>query len=287
MGVAFCYVYVYTFFQTWFHTFLVKGRGFSAGGLALSALPYAIAACANLGGGAASDALVRRFGARRGRRAIGTVALGSAGLFTLAAMFTQHQLLTVILLSLVYGCITFQQSGVFGVCLDIGRKQEGSVVGLMNTSAPVGGLLGSTKTKSPAIVVTSHDNRLGNTGKSTGFLPFRGDPRLLPPRRKWVSRSTSRAPMAAPLPSTKRAAELDDEENARFLGDPNLREQVERSSARRGRPESVRRNPFCRWSRRDVGAFLRIPTFSASLLESTNKAASSRLFATGPRRSST
>src|SRR5205823_9357693 len=29
MGMAFCYIYVYTFFQTWFHTFLVKGRGFS------------------------------------------------------------------------------------------------------------------------------------------------------------------------------------------------------------------------------------------------------------------
>jgi MFS transporter, ACS family, glucarate transporter len=143
LGVAFCYVYVYTFFQTWFHTFLVKGRGFSAGGLALSALPYAIAACANLGGGAASDALVRRFGAKRGRRAIGTFALGSASLLTLGAMLTHHQLSTVILLSLVYGCITFQQSGVFGVCLDIGRKQEGSVVGLMNTSAQVGGLLGS------------------------------------------------------------------------------------------------------------------------------------------------
>ena len=25
MGTAFCYVYVYTFFETWFHTFLVKG----------------------------------------------------------------------------------------------------------------------------------------------------------------------------------------------------------------------------------------------------------------------
>jgi ACS family glucarate transporter-like MFS transporter len=44
LGTAFCYVYVYTFFQTWFHTFLVKGRGFSEGSLALSALPYAIAA---------------------------------------------------------------------------------------------------------------------------------------------------------------------------------------------------------------------------------------------------
>jgi MFS family permease len=39
LGTAFCYVYVYTFFQTWFHTFLVKGRGFIEGSLVLSALP--------------------------------------------------------------------------------------------------------------------------------------------------------------------------------------------------------------------------------------------------------
>ena len=143
MGTAFCYVYVYTFFQTWFHTFLVKGRGFSEGGLWLSALPYGIAACANLAGGAASDALVRRLGVTWGRRSIGIVSLGSACLFTVAAMVTQQQVLTVVLLAAVYGAITFQQSGVFGVCLDIGRKHAGSVVGLMNTSAQVGGFISS------------------------------------------------------------------------------------------------------------------------------------------------
>jgi MFS transporter, ACS family, glucarate transporter len=143
LGTAFCYVYVYNFFQTWFHTFLVKGRGFSEGHLALSALPYVIAACANLGGGAVSDALARRLGVKWGRRSIGIVGLGSACLFTIAAMLTRQQLATVILLSLVYGAITFQQSGVFGVCLDIGGKHAGSVVGLMNTSAQVGGLLAS------------------------------------------------------------------------------------------------------------------------------------------------
>ena len=68
LGVAFCYVYVYNFFQTWFHTFLVRGRGFSEANLLLSALPFVVAACANLAGGAASDALVRRLGAKRGRR---------------------------------------------------------------------------------------------------------------------------------------------------------------------------------------------------------------------------
>jgi MFS family permease len=143
MGAAFCYVYVYTFFQTWFHTFLVKGRGFSEGSLMLSALPYAIAACANLAGGRVSDALVRRLGAKWGRRSLGIAGLGSAALFTFAVTMTRQPLATVVLLSLVYGAITFQQAGVFGVCLDIGRKHAGSVVGLMNTSAQIGGLLSS------------------------------------------------------------------------------------------------------------------------------------------------
>jgi len=91
LGMAFCYVYVYTFFQTWFHTFLVRGRGFSEGSLVLSALPYVVAACANLTGGAASDALVRRLGLKWGRRSLGIAGLGSASLFTVAAMVTRQQ----------------------------------------------------------------------------------------------------------------------------------------------------------------------------------------------------
>lgn len=143
LGVAFCYIYVYNFFQTWFHTFLVKGRGFSEGGLLLSALPFLVAVAANLAGGAASDVLARRLGSKRGRRVIGTGALSAAAAFTVAAMFTDHQVLTVVLLALTYGAITFQQSGVFGVCLDIGGPRAGAMVGLMNTVAQIGGLVGS------------------------------------------------------------------------------------------------------------------------------------------------
>ncbi len=141
--VAFCYIYVYTFFQTWFHTFLVKGRGFSEGGLVLSALPYLVAACTNLAGGAASDALARRLGLKWGRRLLGIAGLSCAGVCVLGAMFTKQQLLTVIFLSLAYGSITLQQSGVFGVCLDLGHRHAGIVVGLMNTSSQVGGLVSS------------------------------------------------------------------------------------------------------------------------------------------------
>jgi MFS transporter, ACS family, glucarate transporter len=143
LGLAFCYIYVYNFFQTWFHTFLVRGRGFSEANLFLSSLPYAVAACANLTGGAASDAMVRRIGAKRGRRVIGASALTAAAAFIVAAMLTRHQLLTVVFLALTYGAITFQQSGVFGVCLDIGGPRAGAMVALMNTVAQVGGLAGS------------------------------------------------------------------------------------------------------------------------------------------------
>ncbi len=143
LGVAFCYIYVYNFFQTWFHTFLVKGRGFSEASLLLSALPFVVAVGANLAGGAASDALTRRHGPKAGRRLIGAGSLAAAAAFTLAAMLTHDQVLTVVFLALTYGAITFQQSGVFGVCLDIGGPRAGAMVGLMNTVAQAGGLVGS------------------------------------------------------------------------------------------------------------------------------------------------
>jgi ACS family glucarate transporter-like MFS transporter len=90
-----------------------------------------------------SDAMVRRLGLTWGRRSLGIAGLGSACLFTIVVMFTRDQVLTVVLLSLVYAGITLQQSGVFGVCLDIGKNHAGSVIGLMNTSAQVGGFISS------------------------------------------------------------------------------------------------------------------------------------------------
>ena len=143
VATAFCYVYVYNFFQTWFHTFLVKGRGFSETGLWLSALPYIVAVLGNLTGGAVSDLLVLRLGRKQGRRTTGAAALTVAGLFTVAAMVTRQQFLTVAFLAVVYGAIAFQQSAVFGVCLDIGKKHAGAMVGLMNTAAQLGGLVGA------------------------------------------------------------------------------------------------------------------------------------------------
>jgi sugar phosphate permease len=136
--LAFSYIYTVGFFQTWFHTFLVKGRGFSEGNLIISSLPYAVAACANLLGGTASDALVRRFGRTTGRRGPGVIALATAGLLIILVMVTRAQTLTVILLGLAYGAITFQQSGACGVCLDISHRSAGAMTGLFNTAISYG-----------------------------------------------------------------------------------------------------------------------------------------------------
>jgi MFS transporter, ACS family, glucarate transporter len=106
-------------------------------------LPFVIAAGANLTGGIASDFMVRRVGLKWGRRSLGIIGLGSACVFTIATLVTRQQMLTVVFLSLVYGLIAFQQSGVFAVCLDVGPRQAGAIVGLMNTAANVGALVSS------------------------------------------------------------------------------------------------------------------------------------------------
>ena len=143
MCVAGCYVYTYYFFQSWFHTYLVKARGYSEHDLLLSSLPFLVGACANCVGGLVSHALVRRLGLKWGRRSIGVAGLGTAALCAVAVMFTQNWVGALVLLSLVYGGITFQQPTMFAVCLDIGGEYAGAVVGAMNTAAQIGSFVSS------------------------------------------------------------------------------------------------------------------------------------------------
>ena len=144
MCMAFCYVYVYSFFQNWLHTFLVRGRGFTEGG------PRALGAPVRARRGCQPR---RRRGERRARspsrpdmgppNARDRRARGVPASSPSRRCSREHPMVTIVLLALVYGAITFQQSGVFGTCLDIGRTHAGSIVGLMNTAAQVGGLLSS------------------------------------------------------------------------------------------------------------------------------------------------
>jgi MFS family permease len=143
MAVAFCYFYAIFFFQSWFHTYLVKGRGYGESDLLLSTLPYLVAACANGCGGVASNALVRRLGLKWGRRSIGLVGMGSAAMFTVAVLLTKGRFLALIFLSLLCGGVTLQQPAACAVGLDIGGEYAGEVIGAFNTASQVGSLVSS------------------------------------------------------------------------------------------------------------------------------------------------
>jgi MFS transporter, ACS family, glucarate transporter len=139
MALTACYCHPLFFFQSWLPTYMVKGRGFAEGALWLSALPFVMGVCGNWLGGAASDRLVRRFGLKAGRRTAGAAGQGSAAVLLAAAIWTNNREAAVVLLSLVYGAIAFQQTSVFAVCLDIGQGNAGTVTGFMQTAGQLAG----------------------------------------------------------------------------------------------------------------------------------------------------
>ncbi len=143
MALTFCYVYTLNFFQTWLHTYLVRGRGFSEQALFLSSLPYVFAAAANLSGGIACDWLAKRAGAKWSRRGVGIAGLLASAIFMgSAVLFTSH-LAVIFCLSMGYAGLTFQQPAVFAACLDIGGRRGGAVMGFMNSAGQVGGAVSS------------------------------------------------------------------------------------------------------------------------------------------------
>jgi MFS family permease len=143
MAVAFLYVYALYFFQSWFQTYLVKGRGFSEGDLLLSSLPYLVGACANLLGGVASDWLVRQFGLNAGRRIVGVAGLGIAAAGMAATLLTDNNHLALAFLSLAYGGMTFQQPNIFAVCVETGGQMAGTVTGFLQAAAQTGSFTSS------------------------------------------------------------------------------------------------------------------------------------------------
>ncbi len=134
---VFCYGSYW--YIAWAPTYLVQEKGFQGEMLAAySSLPFLLGAIANGVGGYASDGLVRRFGLKIGRRAVGVVSLSLAGLFMLASLGVQHQALAVILLMMGFAAADACLPNCWAVCLDIGKENAGTVTGAMNTAGQIG-----------------------------------------------------------------------------------------------------------------------------------------------------
>jgi len=131
------YVYALAFFQSWFQTYLVRGRGYTEAALVFSSLSYVVGAVANASGGFLSDALVRRWGLKAGRRAVGVLGLAVAAAFMGLTVVTSSSTWALVFLSLSYAGMLLQQPNLTAVALDTGRQHPGAVLGMINTSAQV------------------------------------------------------------------------------------------------------------------------------------------------------
>jgi len=132
------------FYQSWLHTYLQRGRGFTEDEMRLwSTLPFLIGACGNLTGGLLSDLLSRKYGLLIGRRIIGSAGLGMAGLFMLTTTQTASKELAVTFLALGYGCMDCMLPVAWAVCMDVGKKYAGAVSGSMNMAGQIGSFLSS------------------------------------------------------------------------------------------------------------------------------------------------
>jgi len=129
------------FFVSWLQTYLVHARNFSERDLLFSALPFVFGACANVAGGITSDAIFKRKGLKAARRWVGISGLGCGAVFALLAALSYSKLGTLLLLSLSFAGICFDQSVNFPTCVDVAPKSPGAMGGALNTAAYVGGSL--------------------------------------------------------------------------------------------------------------------------------------------------
>lgn len=140
---AFCYYYAAFFFLSWLQTYLVEGRSFVEAQLLLSSLPFLFAATGNVLGGFASDALVRAFGLKEGRRMAGVFGSALGAISMTAGTLIPNPYASLVCLSLAYGGVGFIQPTAFAVSIDIAPRYAGSVAGAMNTAAQTGGFVSS------------------------------------------------------------------------------------------------------------------------------------------------
>jgi ACS family glucarate transporter-like MFS transporter len=146
----FSFGYVAWIFFSWFYIYLAQVRGLNLKASAFYAmLPFlAMAACCPLGG-FVSDRLTRRYGPRIGRCFLASVVIAMAAVFLVLGARVDSARLASIVLAGGAGALYLSQSCFWSVTADISGSSPGSVSGLMNMGAQIGGAV--TASLTPAI----------------------------------------------------------------------------------------------------------------------------------------
>jgi ACS family glucarate transporter-like MFS transporter len=144
---SFCLGYVAYIYQSWFYLYLVNVRGFSivTGGF-FAAGPFLAVTILSPLGGLVSDALTRRHGSRRGRRAAAMMGFLSSALCLYLGARATDPYVAVLFLSLGDGLIYSVVGSLWGTIMGIAGAHTGAVYGVVGLCANIGGMLAPTLT---------------------------------------------------------------------------------------------------------------------------------------------
>lgn len=136
----FCFGYVAWIFFSWFYIYLAQVRGLNLKSSAFYAmLPMLAMAVFCLIGGKASDALTKAYGPRVGRCVLASIALLGAGIFVASGALAENARVASLILAGGAGTLYIAQSSFWSVTADLAGHSSGSVSGLMNMGAQIGG----------------------------------------------------------------------------------------------------------------------------------------------------
>ena len=142
-----CLGYVAYIYMSWFYLYLVNVRGIDLlrGGW-LAAGPFlAILLFCPLGGWV-TDKLVPTIGLRRARLSIGMLGMALAGGLIAVGAWVESQTLAIVCLSLGAGWLYFTVGAYWSVTTDLSKTHAGTLSGVMNTGANVGGVISPSLT---------------------------------------------------------------------------------------------------------------------------------------------
>ena len=136
----FCFGYVAWIFFSWFYIYLAEVRGLNLKSSAVYAmLPMVAMAIFCLVGGKLSDALTKAYGPRAGRCVLASLAFVGAGIFVATGALAESARVASLILACGAGTLYLSQSSFWSVTADLAGHSSGSVSGLMNMGAQIGG----------------------------------------------------------------------------------------------------------------------------------------------------
>lgn len=142
-----CFGYVAYVYLSWFYLYLVDERGFSVlRGALFASSPFLAMTVFCPVGGWVTDQLTKRLGPAIGRSWVGLGGMSLAALSIVLGAWVETPFLAIGLLSMGAGWLYFTIGAFWSIPVDLSKPHAGTLSGLMNTGANLGGTVSPTLT---------------------------------------------------------------------------------------------------------------------------------------------